>query len=125
MEIYELNLDSIKYKENLKNNKNKRKVIFIYDEVEKDFLDKNYNLTLKAREYLKDKKDVVMKYDDNFYKFKKSSIKNGNSSDYCKDCDFKSKCHHKLQICITEALFESETDINLKKIEEYEAIFGE
>lgn len=117
IKIYDLNVDSIiRDKTNFKT---------IYN-LEKEFIMNNSWLALKCKEYLKNnnKENIFIKYNNKFYKFKKSSIETENAADFCIDCNFKKECHEKLKICICEALFKEDTEINLKEIEEYEIIFS-
>lgn len=118
MKIYNLNIEDIK-RENVNSE--------TFFNLEKIFIMNNSILSQKCQEHLKhnNKKNLFIKYNNKFYKFKNTSVEIKNSSDFCTDCDFKKECHGKLEICICEALFENDTEINLKEIEEYEIVFGE
>lgn len=118
MKIYDLNINGIK----------KDKMTFkAVKKLEEKIEMNNSELKEKCQEYLRNnnKENIFIKYNNKFYKFKKTSVEIENASDFCIDCDFEKECHGKLNICICEALFKDETEMNLKEVEEYEIAFGD
>lgn len=121
--IYKLNLESI-----LKGTKDEKQVsLFEYHKIKKKIILDNSELAYKCQQKLKenDKEKIFVEYNNKYYiltKIDKECIR--SYSDYCTHCSFQDSCFKKLEECITELLFEDNTNYVLKEIPLYEIEFG-
>lgn len=121
--IYKLNLDSI-LKEN---NHGDRDGLFDYYGMKRAFTMDNSELVCKSQKKIKenDKEKIFVEYNNKYYILKKINKEYIKSySDYCTHCNFDNNCFNKLEECITELLFEDNTNYVLKEIPLYEIEFG-
>lgn len=116
MKIYELNLKSVECEDDKA----------YYEEGEQSYAQKmqfitdNMELILVCKNFLKNnyEKKIYIKYKNEYYFLNKEM-----HTDVCKNCNFVEHCRN-ISACLTDMLFGTYVDINLRRIPLYEIAFS-